>query len=72
LTFKEAKEKLLKLAKGRYSAIKYEETFLRNGSIIVECSVYIDSKSWCSGETWELVLAKLENPGFYTEEGQPE
>lgn len=71
MTFKQAKEKLAKIADGRYSSIRYEETFHDDGTVSIECYVYIKDVGWTEGETWESVFEKLEDPDKKYK-GQPE
>ncbi len=61
MNFKEAKDKLKKLAKGEYHSIKYEITEYNGGELRQECSVYIAGRGWCEERTWELAFKSLRN-----------
>lgn len=60
MKYQTAVNKLKKIAKGRYCAIKYERTYFASGGSKQECSVYIDSYDWYSSPTWEQTFKLLE------------
>lgn len=61
MTFKQAYEKLHKIADGKYNSLQYKFTTYEDGNIDIECCVYIDGYSHYSGVTWEQAFEKLNN-----------
>lgn len=68
MTFKKAKLKLKKIAKGKYYKLGYdfsEHQFKdHDNAIEVKCSVYIHGQSIHSGRTWEIAFSKLKSAMF--------
>lgn len=61
MNFKEAKDKLKKLADGSFHSISYEIIEYSNGDIDSKCELYTDSVNKIfSGRTWEIAFNKLE------------
>jgi hypothetical protein len=60
MTFKEAKDELKKLAKGKYHAIRYELVEYSSGKIETECWIYIDPRISVSTTNWKDALTKME------------
>jgi len=65
MTWEQAKERLGKLARGRYHVIKFGLTNYGEGingvRIEPECSVYIDKYNYCTAKTWETALSMMED-----------
>jgi uncharacterized protein (UPF0261 family) len=71
MTFKQANEKLGKIADGRYHSLKFELTTCTGGSrLMTKCSVYVGSSDpndggWmASGETWAEAFDELDKTMF--------
>ena len=52
MEFKQAHEKLKKLAKGKYFSLDYELTTYINGKKRTVCRVYIDGETYFGGATF--------------------
>jgi hypothetical protein len=59
MTFKEAREKLKRIADGRYCSLSYKESHSSSGDLEVECAVYIGGHSFYRGPTWETAFELL-------------
>jgi len=76
MNFVQAKQKLRKIANGKYFAIEYKE--IDFGIAIqpeVVCNVYINGSNWHKAATWEDALKKLEeelNPPASNPDQRPE
>lgn len=71
MKFLEAREKLLKLADGKYCTITYSVKDFRGESHIV-CEVYLGDYNFHRGETWEEALQSLEYEMFPERKPVPE
>jgi len=60
MTFKEAQEKLEKLANGKHHALSFEYFKHTTGNVGTTCSVYIEDVSWFCGDTFAQAFDKLE------------
>ena len=60
MTFKKAKKKLKKIAKGEYCLVRYKETYPTENETRKEYDVYINGYGLYEGETFEEAFAKLE------------
>ena len=61
MRMREAKNRLKKLADGKYYSISYEFSEYVNSKPTNRCTTYIDGYSHCSGKTWEESLNKIKN-----------
>lgn len=59
MTFKEAKDELKRLAKGRYHSIEYDLTEYSNGKLEAGCRLYIDPKISVRASTWSEGLSMM-------------
>ena len=65
MNFQQAKDKLKKLAKGKYHSISYEISEYPPDGLEQKCSVYISGYNWEQEKTWELAFKELKlNPPF--------
>lgn len=60
MTFKEAKENLIKMAGEKYCLIKYEQSVFA-GETEVMCWLYVEKIGYSSGSTWESALSILKD-----------
>lgn len=59
IPFSDAKELLLKKAKGRYCMIRYALVTQPDGTEVSECGLYIDGYHIYEGRTWDNAFEKL-------------
>lgn len=64
MNFKQAAEKLEKIADGRYHSLSYDLTTLSEkfgkGRKEQNCKIYIDRLSWHCGTTWDDAFERLD------------
>ena len=61
MTFKEAEEKVRKIAGGRYCSIRYDRIYAGGGKgYIPVCDVYIDGVGWHTAETFLQAILMLQ------------
>ena len=59
MKFKEAKDELKSLAKGKYHSLSYELTEFISGRLEAECSLYIAPRIPVRGSTWQEAFIKM-------------
>lgn len=59
MKFIDAKNKLKKLASGKYHSIGYNLTEFADGGLDAKCSLYIDPRISVSATTWKEALGKM-------------
>lgn len=60
MKFREAQEKLEKIAAGRYCALHFKVMSFGDGECETECSVYLHGGRYHEGPTWEDAFRSLE------------
>jgi hypothetical protein len=53
MTFQQAKDKVKRLAEGKYHGISFELNEFSTGEQRIECSIYIADETWYKGSSWE-------------------
>lgn len=61
MTFKQAKRKLKRLAKGRYHALSVELKECSSGSKETQCGLYIEGHDWIFLNTFKVAFSLLED-----------
>jgi hypothetical protein len=64
MTFKEASEKLGRVANGKYHMIQYSKATHCEGNVKEQCQLYVDGFDWEWDETWEKAFDKLKSAMF--------
>jgi hypothetical protein len=59
MKFSEAKEKLKKIANGKYHSLKYEYGLHSNNKESVECMLYIHPNVMVGSDNWKNAFEKL-------------
>lgn len=60
MTFKQAEQKLDRIAKTQYHSITYQRTTNVDGKRSQECTLYVDPSMMVVASTWAEAFAKLE------------
>lgn len=61
MTFKKARRKLKKLAKGKFHSIEYKVTEYHNGELEQKCTLYIDGTELHACGTWAAAFKSLQD-----------
>jgi len=59
MSFKEAKEKMLRMFPDTYCSVKYEVTMHSSGEQVTDCTIYLDPSISYHGLTFESVFEQL-------------
>jgi len=60
MTFRQAEQKLDRIAKAQYHSITYQRTTHTDGRRTQQCTLYVDPSSLAVASTWAEAFAKLE------------